>query len=178
MVIKYTTNPQFDDLFKTINKTLAIYEQRLGYINKRFLVLQALFNRQLLSLSSKHHTNTAIQTEDEQYIDLSLLERELKAVSNERDLLAHKLDHEYKQSEQRLEQIEQKYKDEFISSNEKLVMMQRILEENTNQIQLYESTLSEKDTQLKTLTDKWEQEKQKQTENVDLLKREFQVIQF
>ncbi|CAF4718604.1 unnamed protein product, partial [Rotaria magnacalcarata] len=66
MIIKYTTNPQYDDLFKTINKTLAIYEQRLGYINKRFLILQTLFNRQLLSLSSKHHTTIAIQTEDEQ----------------------------------------------------------------------------------------------------------------
>ncbi|CAF0802833.1 unnamed protein product [Rotaria sordida] len=174
MIIKHTTNPQYDDLFKTINKTLAIYEQRLGYINKRFLVLQTLFNRQLLSLSSKHHVTIGIQTEDEQYIDLTLLERELKTVSNERDLLAYKLDQEYEQSKPRLEQIEQKYKQEFVISNEKLVMMQLILEENTNKIQLYEITLIEKDKQLKELTEKWTYEQQKQIENIDLLKREFQ----
>ncbi|CAF0922330.1 unnamed protein product [Rotaria sp. Silwood1] len=174
MVIKYTMNNQYDDLFKTINKTLAIYEQRLGYINKRFLVLQTLFNRQLLSLSTKHYVTIAIQTEDEQYIDLSLLERELKTVSNERDLLAHKLDQEYEQSKQHFEQIEQKYKHEFVVSNEKLAMMQLILEENTNKIQLYEITLIEKDKQLKELTEKWIHEQQKQTENIDLLKREFQ----
>ncbi|CAF2916048.1 unnamed protein product [Rotaria sp. Silwood2] len=174
MVIKYTTNPQYDDLFKTINKTLAIYEQRLGYINKRFLVLQTLFNRQLLSLSSKHRVNIAIQTEDEQYIDLSLLERELKTVSNERDLLAYKLDQEYEQSKQRLEKIEQNYKQEFVVSNEKLAMMQLILEEHRNKIQLYETTLIEKDKQLKELTEKWTHEQQKQTENIDILKRDFQ----
>jgi hypothetical protein len=178
MITKYTTNPHYDDLFKTINKTLAIYEQRLGYINKRFVLLQTLFNRQLLTLSSKQHVTTAIQTEDEQYIDLSLLERELKTVSNERDLLAYKLDQEYEQSKTRLEQIEQKYKQDIILNNEKLIKMQLILEENTNKIQLYETTLIEKDKQLKELANKWLNEQQKQTENIDLLKREFQVKLF
>ncbi|CAF5183302.1 unnamed protein product [Rotaria magnacalcarata] len=173
MIIKYTTNPQYDDLFKTINKTLAIYEQRLGYINKRFLILQTLFNRQLLSLSSKHHTTIAIQTEDEQYIDLSLLERELKTVSTERDLLAHKLDQEYEQSKLRLEQSEQKYKQDFVVSNEKLSMMQLILEENSNKIHSYEIILNEKEKQLKDLTEKWVHEQQKQSENIDSLKQEF-----
>ncbi|CAF3088744.1 unnamed protein product [Rotaria socialis] len=173
MIIKYTTNPQYDDLFKTINKTLAIYEQRLGYINKRFLILQTLFNRQLLSLSSRHHTTIAIQTEDEQYIDLSLLERELKTVSTERDLLAHKLDQEYEQSKLRLEQSEQKYKQDFVVSNEKLSMMQLILEENSNKIHSYEIILNEKEKQLKDLTEKWAHEQQKQSENIDSLKREF-----
>ncbi|CAF5168954.1 unnamed protein product, partial [Rotaria magnacalcarata] len=175
MIIKYTTNPQYDDLFKTINKTLAIYEQRLGYINKRFLILQTLFNRQLLSLSSKHHTTIAIQTEDEQYIDLSLLERELKTVSTERDLLAHKLDQEYEQSKLRLEQSEQKYKQDFVVSNEKLSMMQLILEENSNKIHSYEIILNEKEKQLKDLTEKWVHEQQKQSENIDSLKQEFRV---
>ncbi|CAF1123775.1 unnamed protein product [Rotaria magnacalcarata] len=173
MIIKYTTNPQYDDLFKTINKTLAIYEQRLGYINKRFLILQTLFNRQLLSLSSKHHTTIAIQTDDEQYIDLSLLERELKTVSTERDLLAHKLDQEYEQSKLRLEQSEQKYKQDFVVSNEKLSMMQLILEENSNKIHSYEIILNEKEKQLKDLTEKWVHEQQKQSENIDSLKQEF-----
>jgi hypothetical protein len=175
MISKYTTNPQHDNLFKTINKTLAIYEQRLGYINKRFLVLQTLFNRQLLSLSSRQHVTIAIQTDDQQYIDLSLVERELKTVSTERDLLAHKLDQEYDQSRIHIEQLEQKYKQESIIINEKLIMMQLILDENTTKIQLYERTLIEKDRQLKDLTDKWIYEQHKQTENIDLLKREFQV---
>ena len=74
LMIKYSHQPQYDELFKTINRTLSVYEQRLGYINKRFLVLQTLFNRQLLSLTSKQQTTVAIQTEDEQYIDVSLLE--------------------------------------------------------------------------------------------------------
>jgi hypothetical protein len=175
MISKYTTNPQHDNLFKTINKTLAIYEQRLGYINKRFLVLQTLFNRQLLSLSSRQHVTIAIQTDDQQYIDLSLVERELKTVSTERDLLAHKLDQEYDQSRIHIEQLEQKYKQESIIINEKLIMMQLILDENITKIQLYERTLIEKDRQLKDLTDKWIHEQHKQTENIDLLKREFQV---
>lgn len=174
MMIKYTTNPQYDDLFKTINKTLAIYEQRLGYINKRFLVLQTLFNRQLLTLSSKQHVTTAIQTEDEQYIDVTLLERELKTVSNERDLLARKLDQEYEQSKARIEQIEEKYRDDFVIKNEKLNMMHSIFEENRAKIELYETTLLEKDRQLKELTDKWINEQQKQTDNVELFKQEFQ----
>ncbi|CAF4496682.1 unnamed protein product, partial [Rotaria magnacalcarata] len=147
--------------------------QRLGYINKRFLILQTLFNRQLLSLSSKHHTTIAIQTEDEQYIDLSLLERELKTVSTERDLLAHKLDQEYEQSKLRLEQSEQKYKQDFVVSNEKLSMMQLILEENSNKIHSYEIILNEKEKQLKDLTEKWVHEQQKQSENIDSLKQEF-----
>jgi hypothetical protein len=178
MINKYTTNPRHDDLFKTINKTLAIYEQRLGYINKRFILLQTLFNRQLLTLSSKQHVTIAIQTDDEQYIDVSLLERELKTVSNERDLLAHKLDQEYEQSKIRLEQFEQKYKQEFVINKEKLLMMQSNFEENTTKIQLYEITLIEKEKQLKELTDKWLNEQKKQTENIDLLKREFQVKLF
>jgi len=178
MIVKYTTNPHYDDLFKTINKTLAIYEQRLGYINKRFLLLQTLFNRQLLSLSSKQHVTIAIQTEDEQYVDLFLLERELKTVSNERDLLAHKLDQEYEQSKRHVEQLEQKYKHEFVINNEKLTMMQLILEEHTTKIQLYETTLNEKDKQLKALTDQWMNEQQKQTDNIHLLKHEFQVKYF
>lgn len=175
MIVKYTTNPQHDDLFKTINKTLSVYEQRLGYINKRFLILQTLFNRQLISLSTKQHVTIAIQTEDEQYIDLTLLERELRTVSNERDLLAHKLDQEYQQSRIFQEQLEQKYKQEFVINNEKLIMMQLILEENTAKVQLYETTLIEKDKQLKELTDKWINEQQKQTENNHLFQREFQV---
>jgi len=178
MVNKYTTNPQHDDLFKTINKTLAIYEQRLGYINKRFVLLQTLFNRQLLTLSSKQHATIAIQTDDEQYIDVSLLERELKIVSNERDLLAHKLDQEYQQSKISLEQFEQKYKQEFVINNEKLRIMQLNFEENTTKIQLYETTLIEKEKQLKELANKWLNEQKKQTENIDLLKQEFQVKLF
>jgi hypothetical protein len=173
--MKYTTNFQYDNLFKTINKTLAVYEQRLGYINKRFVLLQTLFNRQLLTLSSKQQMTIAIQTEDEQYIDLSLLERELKTVSNERDLIAYKLDQEYEQSKQRFQQLEHQYKQEFVINNEKLTRMQLILEENLMKIQLYETTLFEKDKQLNELTNKWLNEQQKQTENIDLLKREFQV---
>jgi len=175
MMIKYTTNPQYDNLFKTINKTLAVYEQRLGYINKRFLVLQTLFNRQLISLSSKQYVTTAIQTEDEQYIDLTLLQGELKAVSNERDLLARKLDQEYEQSKIRIEQIEEKYKDDFVIKNEKLNVMQRIFDDNKAKIELYETTLMDKDRQLKELADKWTNEQQKQTDNTELLKQEFQV---
>ena len=176
MFVKYTTNPHYDNLFKTINKTLAIYEQRLGYINKRFFVLQTLFNRQLLSLSSKHYATVAIQTEDEQYVDLFLLERELKAVSKERDLLVHKLDQEYEHSKQCLEQLEQRYKQEFEVNNEKLAKMQSIFEENANKIQIYERNSIEKDKQLKELTDKWINEQEKQRENIDLLKQEFLVI--
>lgn len=175
MITKYTSNPQYDELFKSVNKTLAVYEQRLGYINKRFLVLQTLFNRQLLSLSSKHHVTIAIQTEDEQYVDLSLLERELKIVSDERDSLARKLDEEYAQSKLRLEQTEQNYKQDFTISSEKLTKMQVILEEKTEQIQLYDRNLIEKEKQLQELTEKWMNEQQKQTENINLLKREFQV---
>jgi hypothetical protein len=175
---KYTTNPQHEGLFKTINKTLAIYEQRLGYINKRFLVLQTLFNRQLLTLSTKQYVTIAIQTEDEQYIDLSLLERELKTVSNERDLLAYKLDQEYEKSKIRLEQFEEKYRQEFVINDDKLTKMQAIVEGNLAKIQSYESTLAEKDKQLKELAGKWINEQQKQTENHDLLKREFEVKYF
>ena len=175
MMNKYTNNPQYDDLFKSINKTLAIYEQRLGYVNKRFLVLQTLFNRQLLTLSTKQHATIAIQTEDEQYIDLTLLERELKTVSNERDLLAHKLDQEYEQSNIRLQQMEDKYKHDFVINNEKSTMMQLIFDENQTKIQLYEQTLVEKDRQLKELTTRWMNEQQKQTDNTELFKQEFQV---
>lgn len=64
-MIKYSHNPQDDELFKTINRTLAVDEQRLGSINKRFLLLQTLFNRQLLSFSSKQQSTVAIPTEDE-----------------------------------------------------------------------------------------------------------------
>ena len=175
MLVKFTTNPRYDDLFKTINKTLAIYEQRLGYINKRFLVLQTLFNRQLLSLSSKQHVTIAIQTEDEEYLDLSLLERELKTVSHERDLLAHKLDEEYKHSKARAEQLDEKYREEISINKEKLIMMQLISEENTNKIQIYETTLMEKDKQLKEISEKWNNDQQKQTDQLELLKREFEV---
>lgn len=175
MMVKYTSNPHYDDLFKTINKTLSIYEQRLGYINKRFSLLQTLFNRQLLTLSSKQHATIAIQTEDEQYIDLTLLERELKTVLNERDLLAHKLDQEYEQTKQRLEEIEGKYKQDSVDNHEKLIKMQLKFDENTTRIHQYETTLSEKDKQLKELTDKWIHQQEKQTENIDLLKREYQV---
>ncbi|CAF3992088.1 unnamed protein product, partial [Adineta steineri] len=174
MIIKHTTNPQYDNLFKTINKTLSIYEQRLNYINKRFLVLQTLFNRQLLCLSTKQNITIAIQTEDEQYIDLTLLERELKTVSNERDLLAHKLNDEYQKSKTYAEQFEDKYKQELAINNEKLIMMQLISEENINKIQLYETTLIEKDKQLKDLTDQWLNEQKKQADNTDLIKRDFQ----
>ncbi|CAF1608256.1 unnamed protein product, partial [Adineta ricciae] len=174
MLVKFTTNPRYDDLFKTINKTLSIYEQRLGYINKRFLVLQTLFNRQLLSLSSKQHVTIAIQTEDEEYLDLSLLERELKTVSHERDLLAHKLDEEYKHSKARAEQLDEKYREEISINKEKLIMMQLVSEKNTNTIQIYETTLMEKDKQLKEITEKWNDEQQKQTDQLGLLKREFE----
>ncbi|CAF0826257.1 unnamed protein product [Adineta steineri] len=174
MIIKHTTNPQYDNLFKTINKTLSIYEQRLNYINKRFLVLQTLFNRQLLCLSTKQNITIAIQTEDEQYIDLTLLERELKTVSNERDLLAHKLNDEYQKSKTYAEQFEDKYKQELAINNEKLIMMQLISEENINKIQLYETTLIEKDKQLKDLTDQWLNEQKNQADNTDLIKRDFQ----
>jgi hypothetical protein len=177
-MLKYTTNSHHDELFKTINKTLAIYEQRLGYINKRFLVLQTLFNRQLLTLASKQHTTIGIQTEDEQYIDLTLLERELKTVTNERDLLAHKLDQENEQSKIRLEQFEQRYKQEFVINNEKFIRMQLNFEENQTKIQFYETTLAEKEKQLRELAEKWINEQQKQTQNIDLLKREFQVKLF
>jgi hypothetical protein len=177
-MLKYGTNPHYDELFKTINKTLAIYEQRLGYINKRFLVLQTLFNRQLLTLSSKQHTTIGIQTEDEQYIDITLLERELKTVTNERDLLAHRLDQENEQSKIRLEQFEQRYKQEFVIHNEKFIRMQMNFEENQTKIQSYEAILAEKEKQLKELTEKWIHEQQKQTHNTDLLKQEFQVKLF
>lgn len=176
MMLKYTSNPQYDDLFKTINKTLSIYEQRLGYINKRFLVLQTLFNRQLLTLSSKQYSTIAIQTEDKEYTDLTLLEREIKTVTNERDLLAYKLDQEYEQSKKRLEDIEEKYKQDIITNQEKSILMQLRVEENLTKIQLYETTILEKDKQLKELNDKWTNQQEKQTENTDLLKREFQVM--
>ncbi|UJR37997.1 hypothetical protein I4U23_030679 [Adineta vaga] len=174
IIVKYTTNPHHDNLFKTINKTLAIYEQRLGYINKRFLILQTLFNRQLLSLSSKQHVTIAIQTEDEQYLDLSLLERELKTVSHERDLLAHKLDQEYKQTKLHGEQLEEKYQQELIVNREKLMMMQLLSEEHITKIHFYETTLIEKDQQLKELTETWNNQQHKQSENIELLQRQFQ----
>lgn len=175
MMIKHTANPQYDDLFKTINKNLAIYEQRLGYVNKRFLVLQTLFNRQLISLSSKQHVTIAMQTDDEQYIDVSLLERELANVSHERDLLAHKLDQEYEQSRSRVEQLEEKYKQDLIINKEKSAMMQLILDDNQTKVQGYETNLTEKEKQLRDLSEKWIHEQEKRTENTDLLKRDFQV---
>ena len=175
MIVKYSNNTHYDDLFKTINKTLAIYEQRLGYINKRFLVLQTLFNRQLLTLASKQHVTIAIQTDDEQYVDLTLMERELKTVSQERDLLAHKLQQENEQVRMQNEHLEQRYKQELINNQEKLVITQVNFEENQRRIQLYESTLIEKEKQLRELTQKWMEEQQKQTANIDLFKREFQV---
>ena len=174
-MIKHTANPQYDDLFKTINKNLAIYEQRLGYVNKRFLVLQTLFNRQLLSLSSKQHVTIAMQTDDEQYIDVSLLERELASVSHERDLLAHKLDQEYELSRSRVDQLEEKYKQDLIINKEKSAMMQLILDENQAKVQGYETNVAEKEKQLRDLSEKWIHEQEKQTENTDLLKRDFQV---
>jgi hypothetical protein len=175
---KYTNNPHHDELFKTINKTLAIYEQRLGYINNRFLVLQTLFNRQLLTLASKQHATIGIQTDEEPYIDLSLLSRELKTVTNERDLLAHKLDQENEQSKIHMEQLEQRYKQELMINNERVIRMQLNFEENQKKIQFYETTLVEKEKQLKELAEKWINEHQKQTQNVDLIKREFQVRLF
>lgn len=175
---KYANNAHHEELFKTINRTLAIYEQRLGYINKRFLVLQTLFNRQLLSLSSKQHTTVAIQTEDEQYFDLSLLERELQNVSYERDLLLHKLDQEYEQSKKRTELLEEKYKQDLLVANEKLSLMQMMIEESQLKVELYERNLMEKEQQLKELTEKWTHEQQKRTENVDLIKQDFQVDSF
>lgn len=175
MISKYSNNSPYDDLFKTINKTLAIYEQRLGYINKRFLVLQTLFNRQLLTLGSKQHVTIAIQTDDEQYVDLTLMERELKTVSQERDLLAHKLHQENEQVRMQNEHVEQRYQQELINNQEKLVIMQVNFEENQRKIQVYESTLMDKEKQLRELTQKWMEEQQKQTANIDLFKREFQV---
>lgn len=175
MIVKFSNNSHYDDLFKTINKTLAIYEQRLGYINKRFLVLQTLFNRQLLTLASKQHVTIAIQTDDEQYVDLTLMEKELQTVSHERDLLAHKLDQENQQVRMQNEQLEQRYKEELLINQEKLVIMQVNFEENQRKIQVYEETLVEKEKQLKDLMEKYTAEQQKQTANIDLFKREFQV---
>ena len=174
-MIKYSHQPQYDELFKTINRTLSVYEQRLGYINKRFLVLQTLFNRQLLSLSSKQQTTVAIQTEDEQYIDVSLLERELNKVSHERDLLAHQLDQEYQQAKKRTDELDEKYRRDLVFANEKLTMMQLMIEESRLKIEIFEGRVLEKDHQLKELTEKWTGEQQRRTENVDSLKREYQV---
>ncbi|CAF4974821.1 unnamed protein product, partial [Rotaria magnacalcarata] len=78
-------------------------------------------------------------------------------------------------SKLRLEQSEQKYKQDFVVSNEKLSMMQLILEENSNKIHSYEIILNEKEKQLKDLTEKWVHEQQKQSENIDSLKQEFRV---
>ena len=176
MMIKHTANPQYDDLFKTINRNLSIYEQRLGYVNKRFLVLQTLFNRQLLSLSSKQHVTIALQTDtDEQYVDVALLERELVNVSHERDLLAHKLDQEYEQSRSRMAQLEDNYRQDLIINKEKSSMLQLILDENQTKVQGYEMNLADKEKQLRDLSEKWIHEQDKQTENTDLLKRDFQV---
>lgn len=178
MIFKFSNTSHYDDLFKTINKTLAIYEQRLGYINKRFLVLQTLFNRQLLTLASKQHVHMAIQTDDEQYVDLTLMERELQTVSHERDLLAHKLHQENEQVRMQTEQLEQRYQRELLVNQEKFVVMQVNFEENQRKIEFYENTLVEKEKQLKELTEKWMTEQQKQTANTDLFKREFQVKMF
>jgi hypothetical protein len=56
--------------------------------------------------------------------------------------------------------------------------MQLNFEENQTKIQFYETTLAEKEKQLRELAEKWINEQQKQTQNIDLLKREFQVKLF
>lgn len=129
----------------------------------------------MLTLASKQHTTIAIQTDDEQYVDLTLMEKELKEVSQERDLLAHRLAQDNEQMRIQNEQIDQRYKQELIHNQEKLVTMQVHFEENQRKIQVYESTLMEKEQQLRELTQKRMEEQHKQTANIDLLKREFQV---
>ena len=175
LMTRFANNSSHDELFKTINRTLAIYEQRLGYINKRFLVLQTLFNRQLSKIPSKEQTTVAIQTEDEQYFDLTLLERELENVSRERDILLQRFDQDFDLSRKQSEQMEEKYRQEIRVANEKLSLMQLIVEENQSKVELYERNLLDKDRELKELHAKFAVEQEKRTENFDSCKSEFQV---
>ena len=175
MVARFGTNAPYDERLKTINRTMAIYEQRLGYINKRFHVLQTLFNRQLLSLSSRQQTTIAIQTEDDEYHDYSLIERELQNVTRERDLLEQKLKQEYHLSQQRADQLENQYRTDLTTSHEKLISLQLTLHENQAKIEFYEKSLQEKDKELQILVDNANSEKRKQNDNCDSLKKEYLV---
>jgi len=166
LMTKFAGQNHHDELFKTMNRTLAIYEQRLGYINKRFLVVQTLFNRQLAKISSKQQTTVGIQTEDEQYFDLNLLERELENVTRERDLLLRKFDSEFDQTKKQNEELEEKYRQEIRVANEKFSLMQMMIDENQSKVELCERNLREKDQQLKDLIEK-------SSKNVDSIENEF-----
>ncbi|CAF4461151.1 unnamed protein product, partial [Didymodactylos carnosus] len=109
-----------DELFKNMNKNLSVYEQRLNYINKRVVLLNTLFSRQL---SSSSRISIALQTDEQQqqrYIDLDLLENELKTVTNERDILAKKLHYEYDTSKRKITDVEKSYQNELAIVNEKI----------------------------------------------------------
>jgi hypothetical protein len=175
LMTKHGHHSQYDDLFKTVNRTLSIYEQRLGYINKRFLVLQTLFNRQLLTLSSKQHVTVSLQTDDEHYLDLSLLERELHTVTHERDLLVHKLEQEYEQTKKHAEQLEDKYKQDRIDVNSKLIVMQSLIDDNQTRIDAYERQLIDKDQRLKEITEKCVHDERQRTDTIDVFKRDVEV---
>ncbi|CAF1342411.1 unnamed protein product [Didymodactylos carnosus] len=173
---------KIDILFKNMNKTLSIYEQRLNYINKRVELLNTKFSRQLSSSSSSSSSSSrasiALQTDEQQhYTDVNLLENELKTITNERDILAKKLHYEYDTSKQKTTELEKNYQNELAIVNEKMNMINIILQQNSEQIQQYEIDILDKDKQIQLMNEKYSNHEQndniKQDNLIEKLKHQF-----